>query len=149
MHRLFDGEFRAASMTRSAPSAKPRTQASNFSLVRRSTALEVTGTVSILNCRKHSAMRARVGSFNPTSAVLAAALRGGGVGTRGATKALSIMKGRLNFLKSIVRSAGGLEQDPKDQHADRKEGQYLARSARKRTLRPNAPSNQGFAGDER
>src|ERR1700751_107788 len=75
MHRLFEGEERAASIKVPAPLPRLRTQASNFSLRRRSAALEDMTTVSMLNCRKHSASTAVEDSFNPTSALRAAAFR--------------------------------------------------------------------------
>src|SRR5947209_17585273 len=80
MQRLLEGDFRAESMTASAPLARGRTQASNFSLARRSAALEDMTTVSIPNWRKQSASRDRAESFRSTSATRAETflLTGGG-----------------------------------------------------------------------
>src|SRR5438477_3885749 len=92
MQRLLEGELRTESMTLSAPSARDITQASNFSLCRRSAALSVTCTASILNWRNDSAISARYGSLNPTKAARAAAFRVmKGRGARVVAKALSII----------------------------------------------------------
>src|SRR5579864_8291930 len=72
IQRLLEGELRAASITTSAPSVRCRTQAANFSLRRRSAASEDMTTVSMLNWRKHSTIKARAGSFKFTRAVRAA-----------------------------------------------------------------------------
>jgi hypothetical protein len=57
--------------------------------------LEVMGTVSMLNWRKHSASRTRDESLNPTSAVRAAAFLTIGEGAKFVAKAFSIVEGRL------------------------------------------------------
>src|ERR1700728_2837541 len=110
MHRLLEGEERADSITASAPLPKLNTQASNFSLRRRSAASEEMTTVSMLNCRKHSASSAREGSFNPTSAVRAAALRTLGTGAKVVAKALCIVEGRLHFQNPLWRRWPSLQR---------------------------------------
>src|ERR1700736_2766512 len=88
--RLLRGEGRAASMTISAPSAKFRTQASNFSWCSRSAALADTTTVPLPNGRNHSASNVRAESFKSTRAVRAAALRVGEAEERVGAKAFSM-----------------------------------------------------------
>ena len=61
--RLFDGDVRTASITACAPGPSLTTQASNFSLRRRSAALPVTMTASMPNCRKHSRQNGAVAVF--------------------------------------------------------------------------------------
>src|SRR5579864_3803747 len=80
--RLLEGDLRAASITASAPLARGRTHASNFSLCRRSAALDDMTTVSIPNWRKHSASRVREESFRSTRAVRAVDFRVTGGGGR-------------------------------------------------------------------
>src|ERR1700733_3989840 len=104
MQRLFEGETRADSITFSAPLPSGKTQASNFSLCKRSAALEVTTTVSMPNWRKHSASRAREESDRFTKAVRAAVFRRGtpkfvsGARTE-AAKDFSIGRGSDSVLK--------------------------------------------------
>src|ERR1700680_4414699 len=112
--RLFEGELRAASITASAPSPNPRTQASNFSLCRRSAASEDMTTVSILNCRKHSASRVLDDSFKPTSAVRAADLRTVGARAKVVAKALCIV-GEHSTFQNHCGGASRYGKDTKDQ----------------------------------
>src|ERR1700733_5370009 len=118
--RLLERELRAASITSSAPLERLSTQASNFSLCRRSAALAVTDTVSIPNCRKHSFRRERCGSLKPTKAARAVFLRGRANGARTAAtdfsivKALSIVRGKTPLSKSIVAARWSRDNDPKD-----------------------------------
>src|SRR5450755_4044630 len=71
--RLLEAEARAASITGADSGAMGNTQASNFSRLRRSAALTVTGTASMPNCRKQSTSRVRLASLRLTRAVLAPA----------------------------------------------------------------------------
>ena len=89
--RLLEGELRAASITFSAAGLSFTTQASNFSLAKRSAAWPLMTTESIPNCLKHSARTARADSLTSTKAARAAAFRVGGMAVR-LPKALS-MKG--------------------------------------------------------
>src|ERR1700739_4013864 len=117
MQRLLEGELRMDSITDSATAARARTQASNFSLCRRSAAFVVIGTVSTLNWRKHSDKSARYGSFKPTNAARAAVLRRMGRGARVAAKALFISLGTTPLSKHIVKSGADGGNNPKGQHA--------------------------------
>src|ERR1700739_2727027 len=117
MLRLLEGEVRNDFITGSAPFASASTQASNFSLCRRSAPLVVMETVSTLNWRKHSVKSARLDSFNPTNAARAADLRRMGRGARVAAKALSIRLGKTPLSNDIVESEGDAVNDPKGQIA--------------------------------
>src|SRR5882762_6569300 len=88
--RLFDGEVRAASITACAAGPSFTTQASNFSLRRRSAAFSVTITASIPNWRKHSARMAWLPSLRSNMAMRAAAFLGRAMGARVVPRALSI-----------------------------------------------------------
>src|SRR5579872_3957765 len=134
--RLFDGEERADSITTSAPSPRLRTQASNFSLCRRSAALAVMTMVSILNWRKHSESRAWDEGFNPTSAVRAADFRVVRIGAseRVVAKALSMIGEDSTF---EIHSGGGRHawKDPKDQRAKYQSRVTFSETAGDGTLR--------------
>src|SRR5437879_5690727 len=95
--RLLEGELRAASITFSAAGLSFTTQASNFSLARRSAVWLVMATASMPNCLKHSARTRRAGSLTSTKAARAAAFRVGGMAVR-FPRALS-MKGMGSRLK--------------------------------------------------
>src|SRR5579862_1101308 len=95
MQRLLEGELRSDSITDSAPSARASTQASNFSLWRRSAALAVIGMVSTLNCRKQSVRSARFDSFKPTNAWGMAELRTIGTGAGAKAKDLYLDRAKM------------------------------------------------------
>ena len=88
--RLFDGEVRAASITACAAGPSFTTQASNFSLRRRSAAFSFTITASIPNCRKHSDRMAWLPSLRSTMAMRATTFLGWAMGARVLPRALSI-----------------------------------------------------------
>src|SRR6516162_1393010 len=88
--RLLEAEVRAASMTASAPGPRFTTQASNFSLRRRSAALPDMGTDSMPNCRKQSVRMERVESLRSIMAMRAAAFFFWGMGARAVPKAFCI-----------------------------------------------------------
>src|SRR5258708_32963023 len=88
--RLLEGEVRAASMTFSAPGTRLRTQASNFSRRRRSTAPNDTITVSMPNWRKHSVSRFLADSFRSTRATRAVAFLPEGASARAVPNAFSM-----------------------------------------------------------
>src|SRR5579864_4493376 len=83
MHRLLEGEERAASIT-----------------------------VSMLNCRKHSTNKAIDDGSNPTRAVRAAAFRvvRSGARDRVVAKALSMIEGKTPLSKSIVEASASVEK---------------------------------------
>src|ERR1700722_15753111 len=136
MQRLFEGETRADSITFSAPLPRGRTQASNFSLCRRSAAFEVTTTVSMPNWRKHSASSARDESGRLTKAVRAAVFRKGapkfvsGARTE-AAKDFSIGSGERLDAGTILRVNRVAGKTPKGQRAGSKSS--IDRAAREAT----------------
>src|SRR5581483_5376459 len=96
--RLLEGDVRAASMTSSAPGARCKTQASNFSDFRRSAIPPVMTTVSIPNWRKHSDKTVLAFSLRSTRAARAATFLEGGRGASTEPRALS-MGGAVSALK--------------------------------------------------
>src|SRR5579863_4725592 len=144
MQRLLEGELRSDSITDSAPFAKASTQASNFSLCRRSAALAVMGMVSTLNWRKHSVRSARFDSFKPTNAARAADLRRMGRGAGTVAKALSIDWGRLDFRNTLWSLAGNAGNDPKGQHAKYRSVITFSEAREKGHYVPKAAPNEGF-----
>src|SRR5579862_1932126 len=114
---LFDGERRAESMTASASGSRCTTQASNFSLVRRSGTPVVMKTVSIPNCRKHSARSAPVGSLMLTRATRAVCFLPGRIGASAIPEAFCMLLGTTitSHILHFGRNFGKEE-----------EGQYLA-----------------------
>src|SRR5437764_8732645 len=109
--RLLEGDVRAASIRGPEPSFRLRTQASNFSLCRRSPDSPDIATVSMPNWRKHSANRVREALLRSTKAARAAAFRGL---MGGRTKAFSMSRGRLHFQNYCGLGEHHLK-DPKDQ----------------------------------
>src|SRR6266700_7057604 len=90
--RLFDRDLRADSSTGAAWPPTRITQASNFSLARRSAFSEVIGTLSMPNCRKHSVSRLREDSCKSTSAARAENFREGGTVAKEFPKAFSVVR---------------------------------------------------------
>src|SRR5216684_1623186 len=112
-HRLLEGEVRAASITVSAPLPRFSTQASNFSLRIRSAAFADITTVSIPNCRKHSASKVRAESFRSTRAARAATFLMGEAEGRIGAKAFSM--GRIGLTVKPYSGLGdGRFKDTKD-----------------------------------
>src|SRR5882724_8029621 len=132
--RLLEGEVRAASMSGAELSFRLRTQASNFSLCRRSPDWLGIATVSMPNWRKHSASSVRDASLRSTNAARAVALRGL---LGGRTKAFSMSRGRLHFSKLLWNGRTWLERHkgPTSRHrssiallVQREKGHYEAKS---------------------
>src|SRR5579862_1491909 len=144
MQRLLEVDLRADSMTSSAPLPRFRTQASNFSFRRRSAALAVTITVSMLNWRKQSVRTARFDSFSPTSAARAAVFRTNEMGARVVAKALFIAIGEDDFQNDCA-SVWATRKVPKGQRGEPRRVITRLRTARERTLRDwKAAPDQGF-----
>src|SRR4029077_7186463 len=83
-------------MTCSAPGARLRTQASNFSRRRRSAAPADTTTVSMPNWRKHSVSRYLEDSLRSTRATRAAAFLEG-MGAKAVPKAFSMFRADYRY----------------------------------------------------
>src|ERR1700692_3008933 len=95
--RLLDRDRRADSRTGAALLPTCTTQASNFSLARRSAFSPVIATLSIPNWRKHSESSMREFSCKSTSAARAENFLGGDRGTREFPKVFSINISLLDF----------------------------------------------------
>src|SRR5215510_3095341 len=100
--RLFEGEERAASITACAAGPSFTTQASNFSLRRRSAALPSTITDSMPNWRKHSVRIFLLSSWRSIMAMRATAFLGGATAARAVPWALSITKAAKSSCEPIL-----------------------------------------------
>src|SRR5579871_672399 len=139
MQRLFELELRAASMRVSVPSARAITQASNFSLRRRSAAPEFMVMASMPNCLKHSASSALEGSLNPTNAALAAAFRLMEKDVRVVSKALSMIGEDSTFERHCASDRAHCKV-PKDQRTKQRRVITKFTEAGERTLRDDKHS---------
>src|SRR5208282_2720195 len=144
MQRLLEGEMRAASITPAELSIKGSTQASNFSLLKRSAASTVTIVVSMANCRKHSDSRMQDCGSNPTRAARAAAFRVMGVGTRAVAKALSIVEGKTPLSKIIVDAKLSGHNAPKGLDEQCRSSLLFPRPRESGHYAPKAARNEGF-----
>src|SRR5579872_3100675 len=100
--RLLEDEVRADSITSCAPGPSLTTQASNFSFFRRSAASPLSATLSMPNCRKHSASVLRKGSLMSTRATRAEAFLFESAGITRVPKALSIDEIILASIYSVL-----------------------------------------------
>src|SRR5580698_3198308 len=100
-------------MTASAPGASFTTQASNFSLRRRSADAPEVTAASIPNWRKHSVSRYRDDSLRSTRATRAAVFLVARAGAKAVPVAFGMWFGEVRNTKTILARAEGGAKTPK------------------------------------